>query len=639
VSTRYAELHRRSLADPEGFWGEAAAALDWSRPWDRVLVYEPGKSQNQAPGGLWRWFDGATTNLCGNALDRHLATRGDQTALIHDSAYTGEVHRLTYRQLHDRVARFAGALASRGVGVGDRILIYMPNIPEAVIAMLACARIGAIHSVVFGGFVARELASRIADAKPRWIIAASCGLERGKVLPYLPAIDQAIELSGHAVDGVVVLQRPHLPADLKPDRDITWDAFLHETEPIGCTQVPSTHPLYILYTSGTTGQPKGIVRDTGGYQTALLWSVRNLYGIAPGEVFWTASDVGWVVGHSYMVYAPLLLGATTVLYEGKPVGTPDAGQFWRVIERHGVVTLFTAPTAIRGIKRDDPHGILIRPRNLGTLRALFVAGERCDPATVDWTTRMLGVPVIDHWWQTETGWPICGNPLAIEQLPIKPGSTAVPMPGWDVRALDPVGADVPPRETGALACRLPLPPGAASTLWNAPERWQSAYLDRYPGFYATGDAGFIDQDGYVHVMTRTDDVINVAGHRLSTGAIEEVVAEHPDVAECAVVGIADALKGQVPLGLVVLKGGTSRASETVCDEIVRMVRDEMGAVVAFRQAIVVPRLPKTRSGKILRGTIVKIADRVDYAVPATIEDPAALSDIECALRQAGIGVA
>ncbi|MDB5366382.1 MAG: prpE, partial [Rhodospirillales bacterium] len=576
----YADIYRRSLADPEAFWEEAAGALDWSRRWDRVLSYEPGKT--------WRWFEGAETNICGNALDRHLATRGDQIALIHDSAYTNEVTRFTYRELHDRVARFAGALSARGVGPGDRVLIYMPNIPEAPIAMLACARIGAIHSVVFGGFAARELASRIADARPRWIVAASCGLEPSKVLAYMPAVEQAIEISGHKVDGVVVLQRKQQTADLKPGRDVAWDEFVRDAEPVGCTQVPATHPLYTLYTSGTTGQPKGIVRDTGGYQTSLLWSTRNLFNIAPGEVFWTASDVGWVVGHSYMVYAPLLIGATTVLYEGKPVGTPDAGQFWRVMERHKVVTLFTAPTAIRGIKREDPDGKFIAASDLSALRALFVAGERCDPATVEWASQKLRVPVIDHWWQTETGWPICGNPLGIAQMAIKPGSTAVPMPGWDVLALDPLGEEVPAGETGALAIRLPLPPGAANTLWNAPERWQSAYLERYPGYYATGDAGFIDEDGYVHVMTRTDDVINVAGHRLSTGAIEEVVAMHPDVAECAVVGVADALKGQVPLGLVVLKGGTSRAAQTVCDEIVRKVRDEMGAVVAFKQAIVVP---------------------------------------------------
>ncbi|GIL38869.1 AMP-binding protein [Roseiterribacter gracilis] len=625
----YASIYRRSLSDPEGFWAEEAGALDWSKRWDRVLTYAPGKS--------WTWFDGATTNICGNALDRHLPTRHNQIALIHDSAYTGEITRISYRELHERVAQFAGALAARGVGMGDRVLIYMPNIPEAPIAMLACARIGAIHSVVFGGFAARELASRIADAKPRWIVAASCGLEPGKVLAYMPAVEQAIEISGHKIDGVVVLQRHQCPADLKDGRDVSWDDFVRDAKPVDCTQVPATHPLYTLYTSGTTGQPKGIVRDTGGYQVSLVWSIRNLFNIAPGEVFWTASDVGWVVGHSYMVYAPLLIGATTVLYEGKPVGTPDAGQFWRVAHRHKVVTLFTAPTAIRGIKRDDPDGKFIEATDLTSLRALFVAGERCDPATVAWASNKLCVPVIDHWWQTETGWPICGNPLGIKEMPIKPGSTAVPMPGWDVRALDPNGEEVAPGETGAIVCKLPLPPGAANTLWNAPERWQSAYLDRYPGYYATGDAGFIDEDGYVHVMTRTDDVINVAGHRLSTGAIEEVVAMHPDVAECAVVGILDQLKGQIPLGLVVLKSGTSREPTIVCDEIVRKVRDEMGAVVAFKQAIVVPRLPKTRSGKILRGTIVKIADRTDYTMPATIEDPTALTDIETALRKAGIG--
>jgi len=630
VGSGYDELYRRSLEDPAGFWGEAAEALEWSRRWDAVLSWDRN--------GCWHWFAGAEANTCWNALDRHVRDgRGDQLALIYDSPVTGTVRRLTYRELLDQVARFAGVLSRRfGIAKGDRVLLYMPVIPEAVIAMLACARIGAVHSVVFGGFAAREVATRINDAGPKLIIAASCGIEPTRVIPYMPVVDAAIEATGDIVRNCIVFQRDALKADLKPGRDHDWNEVMADAEPAGCVPVAATDPLYILYTSGTTGQPKGIVRPSGGHMVAVDWSMRHVFDAKPGEAFWAASDIGWVVGHSYIVYGPLINGNTSILYEGKPVGTPDAGAFWRVIADHKVATMFTAPTAIRAMRREDPDAALLRAYDVSSLRALFLAGERCDPSTLQWCEEKLERAIVDNWWQTETGWPIAANPLGIERFATKPGSATKPVPGWDVQALDPSGKPVEPGLTGAIVCKLPLPPGAANTLWNAPQRFFEAYLERHPGYYTTGDAGFIDGDGYLHIMTRTDDVINVAGHRLSTGAIEEVVASHPDIAECAVVGMADNLKGQVPLALLVLKSGIGKPAANVSAEVVQQVREQMGAVVALKSAVVVPRLPKTRSGKILRGTIARIANGEEYALPATIEDPAALTDVEHELAAAGL---
>jgi propionyl-CoA synthetase len=624
------ETYRRSLEDPEGFWAEAAAAIEWDEPWERVL------DDSGAPFN--RWFSGARLNTCHNALDRHVdGGRADQLALVHDSPVTGTTTALTYRELRDVVARFAGALAAEGVGPGDRVVIYMPMVPEAAIAMLACARLGAVHSVVFGGFASHELASRIEDAKPKVVVAASCGVEPAGLVPYKPLLDAAIELVDSKPQRCFVLQRPMLEGKLDPQRDRDWEEAISGAQPVGCVPVEATDPLYIIYTSGTTGQPKGIVRDNGGHAVALAWTMRHIYGVEPGEVYWAASDVGWVVGHSYIVYGPLLHGCTTVLYEGKPVGTPDAGAFWRVIADHGVCTLFTAPTAFRAIRQQDPEGSHIARYDLGGFRALFLAGERCDPDTLGWAEKKLGVPVIDHWWQTETGWPIAANCLGIEQLPVVPGSATRAVPGWDVRVLDDDGDEVPSGQIGALVLRLPMPPGASPTLWNADERYREVYLSAFPGYYQTFDAGYVDDNGYLFVMSRTDDIINVAGHRLSTGAIEEVLATHPDVAETAVIGVADDVKGQLPVGFLVLKAGVERRPEEIVAEVVQLVREHIGPVASFKTAVVVERLPKTRSGKILRGTMRRIADGEEFTTPATIDDPATLDEMGEALREIGYG--
>jgi len=620
---RIADVHARSLRDPEGFWLEAAQAIDWYVPPSQAL------DASQAP--LFRWFRGGQLNTCHNALDRHVeAGRAEQTALIYDSPVTGQVVRYSYRELRDRVALCAGAIAALGVKQGDRVIIYMPMIPEAVIAMLACARLGAVHSVVFGGFAAPELASRIDDAQPSLVISASCGIEVARVIAYKPLLDAALELARHKPQACLIKQRPQLTAALLAGRDHDWDLSLGQAAPAACVPVAATDPLYILYTSGTTGQPKGIVRDNGGHAVALQWSMTHVYAAKPGEVFWTASDVGWVVGHSYIVYGPLLNGNTTLLFEGKPVGTPDAGAFWRVVAEHGVCTLFTAPTAFRAIKKEDPEGALLRQYDLSTLRALFLAGERSDPATLQWAQKQLGVPIVDHWWQTETGWAIAANCLGIEALPIKLGSPTRAVPGWDVRVLDDSGHEQGVGVTGALVAKLPLPPGAAPTLWHAEQRYFDAYLREFPGYYKTADAGYIDADGYVYVMARTDDIINVAGHRLSTGAMEEVLASHPDVAECAVIGVADELKGEIPFGLLVLRDGARNSASEVVTQVVDQVRNVIGPVAFFKQAIVIKRLPKTRSGKILRGTMKKMAEHRPYPVPATIDDPQVLSEIQAA---------
>jgi propionyl-CoA synthetase len=630
---RIAEVHRRSLDRPQEFWAEAATAIDWEKRWDRVF------DDSRPP--FYRWFPSARLNMCWNALDRHVAAgNGERVALIYDSPVTDTVASFTYRELRDRVARFAGALAGLGVAKGDRVLIYMPMVPEAAIAMLACARLGAIHSVVFGGFAAHELATRIDDAKPKIIVSASCGVEVNRIIPYKPLLDAAIDEASAKPSACVMLQRPMCQAEMTLGRDKDWQELEAAAQPADCVPVLATDPLYILYTSGTTGIPKGVVRDTGGYAVALGWSMPNIYGVQPDEVFWTASDVGWVVGHSYIAYAPLIHGCTTVLYEGKPVGTPDAGAFWRVIEQHKVRVFFTAPTAFRAIKREDPDGNLIRARDLSAFRALFLAGERADPPTVAWAEEVLKVPVIDHWWQTETGWPIGANCLGIERLPIKLGSCTQAVPGWDIRVLE-AEAEGEAREVkkpgdiGALAVKLPLPPGSLPTLWQADDRFVQSYLSAYPGYYQTGDAGFIDTDGYIQVMARTDDIINVAAHRLSTGEMEEVLAAHPDVAECAVMGVADTLKGQVPLGLLVLKSGVARPAPEIEAEAVALIRDKIGPVASFKAALVVDRLPKTRSGKILRGTMRAIADGEDYRMPATIDDPAILPEIAECLKRAG----
>jgi propionyl-CoA synthetase len=625
--SRYAEVYARWRRDPEGFWGEAAEAIDWYRAPEKI--FDSGR-------GLYgRWFAGATCNTCYNAVDRHAANRPEQTALVYDSPMTGQVIKFTYAELLNEVSTLAAVLADKGVGKGDRVIIYMPMIPEAVFAMLACARLGAIHSVVFGGFAANELATRINDCTPKLILSASCGLEPGRVVKYKPLLDGAIALASHKPDACVIIQRSQETCELT-GRDHDWAALVVDAKARGaradCTPVAATDPLYILYTSGTTGQPKGVVRDNGGHMVALKWTMGAHYGIEPGEVFWAASDVGWVVGHSYIVYAPLLHGATSILYEGKPVGTPDAGAYWRVIQEHGVAALFTAPTAFRAIKKEDPEGALIGGYDLSRFRTLFLAGERADPDTVKWAERLLNRPVIDHWWQTETAWAIAGNPVGLGMLPVKHGSPAVPMPGYDLQVLNERGQELSRGESGALAVKLPLPPSCFPTLWNADERMRQSYLAEFPGYYKTGDAGFIDEDGYVFVMARTDDVINVAGHRLSTGAIEEVIAGHPAVAECAVTGVADALKGEVPVGFFVLKSGVTRPPAEVEAEVVQRVRDEIGPVAAFKTAVAVKRLPKTRSGKILRGTMGKIASGQSFAMPATIDDPAILDEIAAALQ-------
>lgn len=627
MTGRYQAMHAQSLSDPAGFWADAARAIDWDAFPTTIL--------DDSDKPFYRWYRGGRLNICHNALDRHVAGgRADQAALIYDSPVTGVKQTLTYAQLLDKVARFAGVLRDLGVGKGDRVIIYMPMIPEAVVGMLACARIGAVHSVVFGGFAPHELATRINDATPKAILSASCGIEGTKVLPYKPMLDAAIDQASHKPDHCVIFQRPQSAAGLVPGRDVDWAAAA-VAEPAACVSMEATDPLYVLYTSGTTGQPKGVVRDTGGYAVALKWTMEHFYGVKPGEVFWAASDVGWVVGHSYIVYGPLLHGCTTLVYEGKPVGTPDAGAFWRVISDHKVSVQFTAPTAFRAIKREDPNGELLGQYDMSCLRALFLAGERSDPDTLNWAETHLKVPVIDHWWQTETGWPVAGNPLGIDLMKVKYGSTAVPLPGWDIRVLAPDGTEVKRGDIGAIVAKLPLPPGTLPTLWNARERFFKSYLADFPGYYQTSDAGFIDEDGYIYVMARTDDIINVAGHRLSTGAMEEVLSGHPDVAECAVIGVADDLKGQLPLGFVVLKRGVDRPHADIIKEVVKKVRDEIGPVAAFKQALVVERLPKTRSGKILRGTMQKIADSEAWKMPATIDDPAILEEIGEALKFAG----
>ena len=623
----YRDIYEGWQSDPEGFWMKASRAIDWTRSPTRAFF-------DQGPAG--EWFADGMVNACWNAVDRHVqAGHGDRLAVIHDSAMTGKVERLTYAQLQDQVARLAGVLAAHGVGKGDRVIIYMPMIPQALQAMLACARIGAIHSVVFGGFAAHELAVRIDDARPKAILAASCGLEPNRVVPYKPLMDQALEEAAHKPTLCLVHQRPECTAAMTGGRDLDWDEALATATPADCVPVEGNHPAYILYTSGTTGQPKGVVRHTAGHLVALAWSVPHIYDIGPGDVFFVASDVGWVVGHSYIVYGPLIAGATTVIFEGKPVGTPDAGTFWRIIADHGVKSFFTAPTAIRAVKRDDPDGMLIGQYDLSTLKALFLAGERADPDTITWAEDHLNIPVIDHWWQTETGWPIAANPLGAGLLPIRKGSPSVPMPGYHIDVLDEAGHPVALGTLGAIALRLPLPPGTLPTLWNAETRFRKAYLDHFPGYYETGDAGYVDEDGYVFIMARTDDVINVAGHRLSTGAMEEVLSSHPAVAECAVIGVVDTLKGQAPVGLLCLKKGVTTPPDQVVSQVVTLVRDRIGPVAAFKTACVVDRLPKTRSGKILRATMAKIADGEEVKTPATIDDPAILDEIRTAL--AGVG--
>ena len=624
----YEDVYSSWKTHPDAFWMKAAEAIDWVEPPSKALFSE------NAP--LYEWFSDGMVNTCWNAVDRHVeAGRGEQLAIIHDSPITHSTKGITYRELRDRVASLAGALKAKGVGKGDRVIIYMPMVPEALEAMLACARLGAIHSVVFGGFAAHELAVRIDDATPKAIIAASCGLEPGRVVHYKPLLDAAIDQAKHKPDFCVILQREQEVAKLIEGRDFGWHAFQYGVEPADCVPVEGNHPVYILYTSGTTGAPKGVVRPTAGHLVALNWTMKNLYNVGAGDVFWAASDVGWVVGHSYICYGPLIAGCTTIVFEGKPVGTPDAGTFWRVIQNHKVKSFFTAPTALRAIKREDPNGELIKDYNLRNLQALFLAGERADPDTIKWAQRHLRVPVIDHWWQTETGWAIAGNPLGIEELPVKIGSPSVPMPGYDVKVLDEGGHPVKSGDLGAIAVKLPLPPGTLPGLWNAEDRFRKSYLNHFPGYYETGDAGYIDEDGYLYIMARTDDVINVAGHRLSTGAMEEVLAGHDDVAECAVIGVADQLKGQMPLGFLCLNKGTNRPSEEIVKECVKLVRDQIGPVAAFKLACVVDRLPKTRSGKILRATMVKIADGETYKMPATIDDPAILDEIADALKGLG----
>jgi propionyl-CoA synthetase len=626
----YRKIYKESLLHPETFWSNAAAEISWYKPWNKVLDSE----SRDKPVPVW--FAEGLLNTCYNCVDRHVeAGRGDQTAIIYDSPITKRQQSYSYAQLLTMVSHFAGGLKSLGVEKGDRVIIYMPMIPEAAIAMLACARLGAIHSVVFGGFAANELATRIDDAKPKVIVSASCGIEPNRIIAYKPLLDEAIALATYTVKHCIIKARNEVQAELIAGRDIDWDVLTAQVEPAACVPVNATDPLYILYTSGTTSQPKGVVRDNGGHAVALYNSMKTIYNIEAGDVFWAASDVGWVVGHSYIVYGPLLKGCTTIIYEGKPVGTPDAGAFWRVIEEHQVKVLFTAPTAFRAIKKEDPEGQLLKQYNIDCLQALFLAGERCDPDTLFWAQEKLKIPVIDHWWQTETGWAITANPLGIEAMKIKPGSPTVPMPGFDVRVLAPDGSEMPNNEMGDIVIKIPLAPGCLSSLWGNDARFISTYLAAYPGYYLTGDAGFRDDDGYMWIMSRTDDVINVAGHRLSTGAIEEVLAGHPDVAECAVFGVADDFKGQLPLGIVVLKDGADCSSEDIRLELIQRVRHQIGPVAAFKLVTVVKRLPKTRSGKILRGTMLKIADGVAWKMPATIEEPLVLDEITQALKQMG----
>ena len=624
----YHSIYESWRADPEKFWMDAAKNIDWHK--------KPTFALNHSNAPLYEWYTDSFVNTCFNAVDRHVKNgRADQTAIIYDSPVTEKKLHITYKDLLEKTSLLAGALINKGITKGDRVIIYMPMVPEAIIAMLACARIGAIHSVVFGGFASNELAVRIDDAQPKTILAASCGIEPGRIIEYKPLIDEAIELSEHKPECVVILQRPEAQASLMPGRDFDWEEFQLDAKPADCVMVEGNHPAYILYTSGTTGAPKGVVRPTAGHLVALHWSMKNIYDVDPGDVFWAASDVGWVVGHSYICYAPLIHGNTSVLFEGKPVGTPDAGTFWRVISEHKVKSFFTAPTAFRAIKREDPEGRFKSKYDLSCLKALYLAGERADPDTIYWAQNLLGVPVIDHWWQTETGWTIVGNPMGIEALPIKVGSPSVPMPGYDVRILDNDGKELPKGELGAVAIKLPLPPGTLPTLWNAEERFKNSYLSTFPGFYETGDAGLIDDDGYLYIMARTDDVINVAGHRLSTGAMEEALSNHSDVAECAVIGVSDQLKGQVPLGFLCLTNGVNRPHKEIVDECIQLVRDQIGPVASFKLATVVARLPKTRSGKILRATMVKIADNQEFKMPATIDDPTILDEIKEALIALG----
>ena len=624
----YREIYNGWKNDPEAFWMNAAEAIDWDKKPSKALFAD------RAP--LYEWFCDSMVNTCYNAVDRHVLNgRADQKAIIYDSPMTDSQYSMTFAELLEKVASLAGALASKGISKGDRVIIYMPMVPEGIISMLACARIGAIHSVVFGGFASNELAVRIDDAKPKAIIAASCGLEPNRIVEYKPLIDSAIELASYKPETVVIFQRPQCEAKLINGRDYDWEHIQDKVEKTPCVSVEGSHPAYILYTSGTTGAPKGVVRPTAGHLVALNWTMKNFYDVDPGEVFWAASDIGWIVGHSYICYAPLIHGNTTLVFEGKPVGTPDAGTFWRVISEHKVSNFFTAPTAFRAIKRMDPKGELKQKYDLSNLRALFLAGERADPDTVKWAENLLQVPIIDHWWQTETGYVIAGNPIGIEKLPIKIGSPTVPMPGFDIKVLDRTGKELPAGELGSIAIKLPLPPGTLPTLWNAAERFKSSYLNTFPGYYETGDAGTIDDDGYIYIMARTDDVINVAGHRLSTGAIEEVLANHPDVAECAVIGVSDNLKGQLPVGFLCLTSGVEREHIAIETECVEMVRSQIGPVASFKNAVVVDRLPKTRSGKILRGTMVKIADSDEFKLPATIDDPVILEEIKEALMVIG----
>ena len=624
----YAEVYASWQQDPEGFWMEQAKAIDW--------VQAPEKALDASRAPLYHWFADAEVNTCYNAVDRHVANgRGDQAAIIYDSPVTDTKRTITYAQLLENVSSLAGALRAKGVEKGDRVIIYMPMVPEALEAMLACARLGAVHSVVFGGFAAHELAVRINDATPKAMIAGSCGIEPGRVVHYKPLLDAAIAEATHKPDFCVILQRDQAKADLMPGRDHDWHAVQQGVTLAECVPVAGDHPAYILYTSGTTGAPKGVVRPTAGHLVALHWTMKAIYNVDPGDVFWAASDVGWVVGHSYICYAPLIQGSTTVVFEGKPIGTPDAGTFWRVIEEHNVRSFFTAPTAFRAIKREDPKGEMIKNYDISSLRALYLAGERADPDTIEWAQRVMNVPVYDHWWQTETGWPIAANPAGIEAMPVKIGSPTVAMPGYDVQVLDEAGHPVAPGTLGAIAVKLPLPPGTLPTLWNAEDRFLKSYLTTFPGYYETGDAGMIDADGYLYIMARTDDVINVAGHRLSTGAMEEILAGHADVGECAVIGVADELKGQLPLGLVCLNKGCDRPHADIVKEVVAAVRNSIGPVAAFKLVAVVDRLPKTRSGKILRATMVKIADNQEFKLPATIDDPAILDEIRAALQPLG----
>ncbi len=630
MANLYDETYERSIKDPEGFWGEVAEDCHWYKKWDKVL------DDSNKP--FYKWFVGGQINTCYNALDYHIENGlGNQDALIYDSPVTDTLRKYTYTELRDEVAKFAGALVDQGVKKGDRVIIYMPMIPEAVISMLGCARIGAIHSVVFGGFAAKELATRIDDAKPKVIVSASCGIEVKRVIPYKPLLDKAIELSSARPEKCIIYQRPMEEATMVSGRDLDWNDALAKARPQDCVVLEATDPLYILYTSGTTGQPKGVVRDNGGHVVALKWTMKAVYNVDQGDVYWAASDVGWVVGHSYIVYAPLFKGCTTILFEGKPVGTPDAGVFWRVISQHKVRSMFTAPTAFRAIKREDPRAELMKDYDLSEFKYLFLAGERSDPDTLQWAEKSLKVPVIDHWWQTETGWAIAANCEGLHHFPVKYGSPTKAAPGWDVRVVDPGCNELKPGEIGALVVKLPLPPGTLPTLWENDERYKESYLNEFPGYYKTADAGYIDDEKYIYVMSRTDDIINVAGHRLSTGAMEEVLSDHPDVAECAVLGVEDQLKGQIPVGFLVLNAGVSRDHSEIVKEVVQMIRDRIGPVAAFKTATVVKRLPKTRSGKILRGTIQKIADNKEFNIPATIDDPTILGEMEEALT--GIGYA